>query len=247
MYEFGRAIAFTAIMAISLLVASKPGMSQTHNGHHPSASPPATVESRESDRITESFVNDGLTKLHQKNYNSAIESFSKAVEMQSNHYLAFTYRADVYRLLKNYPAAIDDYTKAIKLNPTHSYLRNSRGNCYAALGDYISAIEDHTQAISIYPEEGAGYRYRGIVYTKVGENEKAMEDLNSAISRNETDAEAYLTRGEVYAKLKNPENAIADYQQAARIFSAQSNLEGYTRAVNFARLLPPQLTPANSK
>lgn len=246
MYKFSQAIAITAAIGVSLLV-SNTGIAQNHGGHHSMPSPSITPENAERSRVTESHVNDGLTKRHQKDYKGAIESFGKAIEMQSNHHLAYTYRADIHLLLKNYQAAIEDYTKAIELNPAHSHLRNSRGIAYTALGDYTSAIKDHTQAISIYPEEGAGYRYRGIAYAKVGENEKAIEDLNNAISRNERDAEAYLTRGEVFAKLKNPENAIADYQQAAKIYSTKSNIIGYTKAINLAKALQLQLDPAASK
>ncbi len=248
MHKFSQAIALIAAISVSLIFG-KPGISQSsHDGHHSSPSPSAvTPESIASDRVTENHVNDGLTKLHQKNYKGAIESFNKAVEIQPNHYLAYTYRADVHRLLKNYQAAIDDYTRAIDQNPSHSYLRNSRGICYTALGDYQKAIEDHTKAIDIYPEEGAGYRQRGIAYAKIGENEKAIEDLNNAISRNQRDAEAYNTRGEVYTKLKNPQNAIADYQQAAKIYLAQSNRDGYAKATNLAKSLQQQIEPSASK
>ncbi len=237
MYEFGRAIALTAVIGLSLLVNAKPGISQdpNHGGHHSSPSPSVTPENAESSRVTESHVNDGLTKRHQKDYKGAIESFGKAIEMQSNHYLAYTYRADLHLLLKNYQAAIEDYTKAIELNPAHSHLRNSRGVAYAALGNYKSAVEDHSQAISIYPEEGAGYRYRGMAYYQLGEDEKALDDLDNAISRNERDAQAYLTRANVYARLKNSPNAIADYQQAAKLYLAQSNRDGYIKATDLAK------------
>ncbi len=237
MYKFSRAIALTAVIGLSLVVNAKPSISQAvnHGGHHGSPSPSVTPESAESSRITEAHVNEGLTKLHQKDYRGAIASFSKAVEIQSSHYLAYTYRADVHLLLKDYQAAIEDYSKAIDHNPAHSHIRNGRGIAYAALGDYKRAIEDHSEAISIYPEEGAGYRYRAIAYYQVGEDEKALKDLNNAISRNERDAEAYLTRGNVYARLKNSPSAIADYQQSAKLYLAQSNRAGYSKATELAK------------
>lgn len=235
MYEFSRAIA-TAVIGLSLVVNVKPSISQevNHGGHHSSPSPSVTLDAKSS-RITENHVNEGLTKLHQKDYKGAIESFTKAVELQSSHYLAYTYRADIHLLLKNYQAAIEDYSKAIDYNPAHSHIRNGRGIAYAALGDYKRAIENHSEAISIYPEEGAGYRYRAIAYYQIGEDEKALKDLNNAIARNERDAEAYLTRGNVYARLKNSPSAIADYQQSAKLYLAQSNRAGYSKATDLAK------------
>ena len=247
MYKFSQAIALTAVIGLSLVVNAKPGISQevNHGGHHSSPSPSVTPESAKSSQITEAHVNEGLTRLHQKDYKGAIDSLSKAIAIQSSHYLAYTYRADIHLLLKNYQAAIEDYTKAIDHNPAHSHLRNSRGVAYTALGEYKRAIEDHSEAISIYPEEGAGYRHRAIAYYQIGEDDKALEDLDKAISRNERDAEAYLTRGNVYARLKNSLSAIADYQKSAKLYLAQSNRAGYTKATDLAKA--QQLSGVTSK
>lgn len=83
------------------------------------------------------------------------------------------------------------------------------------------------------------------MYFKVGENEKALDDLNRAIAGNQNNGEAYTYRGQVQAKLGNNKAAIADYQKAARLFAAQSNKAGYTRATNLAKALQ-QATPTAS-
>ncbi len=60
------------------------------------------------------------------------------------------------------------------------------------------------------------------------------------------DEQAYTIRGEVYAKLKNTPSAIVDYQQAPKLFLAQSNQPGYTKATNLVKSLQQQLnTPAS--
>ena len=79
MYKLSQAIALTVVMGMSLIVGNKPGIAQNHGGGHSSHSPTATPESIKSDSVTEGYVNDGLTKLHQKNYKGAVESFGKAI------------------------------------------------------------------------------------------------------------------------------------------------------------------------
>lgn len=240
-----QAIAIATVISIGGVVKAESSFAQTHGGHHSSPSNSVVPELTESQRQAEKYVNQALNRLHSKDYQAAIDGLTKAIKIKSDHYIAYTYRGDIYRSQGKYQAAIDDYTKAIKYNPSHSYLLNSRGKSYAALGKFEKAIEDHSQAIEIYPEEGAGYSYRGAMYFKVGENEKALDDLDRAIAGNANNAEAYTYRGQVQAKLGNNKAAIADYQTAARLFAAQSNKTGYTRATNLAKTLQ-QATPTAS-
>lgn len=245
MKHFHQAIALGIAVIATLTLSNKPGFSQTHGGHHSAPTPTAIPETSPTDRQAEVYVNQGLNKLHKKDYKGAIASFIQAVAIQPKHYIAYTYRGDIHRLTGDYQGAIEDYTQAIAQNSAHSYLHNSRGISYAALGEYQKAVADHTQAIEIYPEEGAGYRHRGAMYFKLGENEKALEDLEQAIARNENDAEAYTYRGEVQAKLGNKQSAIADYEKAAKLFATQSNKVGYNKATNLAKALQ-QSTPTAS-
>lgn len=242
MYFVRQAIAIAILISLGSVVAAKTSFAQSHGGHHSAPSGGVVPDLTAQERKAEAYVNQGLEKLHQKDYQGAIDNLTKAVKIQPNHYIAYTYRGDIFRTLGKYQAAIDDYTKAIKSNPSHSYLHNSRGIAYAALGEYQKAIADHSGAIEIYPEEGAGYRYRGAMYFKVGENQKALDDLERAIIHNQNDAEAYTYRGEVQAKLGNTKAAISDLQKAAKIFAAQSNKAGYNRATNLAKTLQ-QATP----
>lgn len=240
-----QAIAIATIISIGSVVAAKSSFAQMHGGHHSSPSGSAVPELTESQRQAEKYVNQALDRLHNKDYQTAIDGLTKAVKIQPDHYMAYTYCGDIFRSMGKYQAAIDDYTKAIEHNPSHAYLLNSRGVSYAALGEYQKAIADHSQAIEIYPEQGTGYSYRGAVYFKVGENEKALDDLNRAIASNQNNAEAYTYRGQVQAKLGNNKAAIADYQKAARLFASQANKAGYTRATNLAKALQ-QATPTAS-
>lgn len=245
MKHFNQAIALTIAVITSLTVTNKPGFSQAHGGHHSAPTRTAVPEISPTDRQAEAYVNQGLNKLHRKDYKGAIASFTQAVKLQPKHYIAYTYRGNIHRLIGDYQGAIEDYTRAIAQNPNHSYLHNSRGISYAALGNYQKAVADHTQAIEVYPEEGAGYRHRGAMYFKLGENEKALDDLEQALIRNENDAEAYTYRGEVQAKLGNAKAALADYEKAAKLFAAQSNKVGYNKATNLAKTLQ-QSTPTAS-
>ena len=81
-----------------------------------------------------------------KNYEDAIEDYTKAIEIEPNSVFAYRLRADSKRKLGDYQGAIDDYTKAIEIEPTKAYLYNYRAESKRKLGDNEGADEDDKKA-----------------------------------------------------------------------------------------------------
>ena len=81
-----------------------------------------------------------------KNYEDAIEDYTKAIEIEPNSVFAYRLRADSKRKLGDYQGAIDDYTKAIEIYPNKAYLYNYRASAKRKLGDNEGADEDDKKA-----------------------------------------------------------------------------------------------------
>ena len=81
-----------------------------------------------------------------KNYEDAIEDYTKAIEIEPNSVFAYRLRADSKRKLGDYQGAIDDYTKAIEIEPKKAYLYNYRSESKRKLGDNEGADEDDKKA-----------------------------------------------------------------------------------------------------
>ena len=81
-----------------------------------------------------------------KNYEDAIEDYTKAIEIEPNSVFAYRLRGDSKSKLGDYQGAIDDYTKAIDIEPNKAYLYNYRSESKRKLGDNEGADEDDRKA-----------------------------------------------------------------------------------------------------
>lgn len=239
MYFFFKAIlilvAINIFVGIEIITANVAVASPEHQ-HHASPMLPTEVRSLTSEEISaEHFVNEGLEKIHQQNYQEADQAFTQALQLNANHDMAYLYRGDVRQKIGDFQGAVEDYTLALRGNPNFAHIYNSRGDARVALGAYKEAIADYTQAIKLYPEDAFGYSDRGAVYLQLGNTQKAIEDLNKAIEINPGRAEAYFNRAQVYAKLNNRQATLKDYQTAIQLYTEQGNIVGSLRAINLMR------------
>ncbi|MBM25004.1 MAG: hypothetical protein CL760_04810, partial [Chloroflexi bacterium] len=140
----------------------------------------------------------------------AIDSYTKATEIDPKYAKAYFNRALCYSKLGEDEKAIEDYSKYIELKPDYSGAYFNRALCYSKLGEDEKAIEDYNKAILLYPKYINAYFNRALCYSKLGEHEKAIEDYSKAIELKPDDAGAYNNRGLSYGKLGKHEEAKAD-------------------------------------
>jgi len=239
MYFFSKAIIALGVIlfvGIDIIITANFAVASPDHQYHSSPMIPTEVRTLTSKEISaEHFVNQGLEKIHQQNYQEATQAFTQALQLNSNHDMAYLYRADARYQIGDYQGAIKDYTLALQGNPNFAHIYNSRGDARVALGDRQGAIADYTQAIKLYPEDAFGYSDRGGVYLQLGNTQKAMEDLNKAIQINPGRAEAYFNRAQVYVKLKSRQAALKDYQTAIQLYTEQGNILGCLKVVSMMR------------
>ena len=89
--------------------------------------------------------------LKQKEYESAIEHYTKAIELKSDLTGAYMNRGDVYAEKSDFDSAIKDYNMAIKHKPDYAAAYNNRGLAYVEKSDFDSAIKDFDTAIQLEP------------------------------------------------------------------------------------------------
>jgi len=61
------------------------------------------------------YILDACPKKSDKNYNDAIEDYTKAIEINPSNALGYRERGRAKEKLEDYQGAIDDYTKAIEI------------------------------------------------------------------------------------------------------------------------------------
>lgn len=92
---------------------------------------------------------DGLVKTKNKDYNGAIASYSKAIELENNSLYLFTSRGISKRYLKDYYGASIDFSKAIQINPNDSIAFYNNGKVLMSLGKSNEADLAYSKAKDI--------------------------------------------------------------------------------------------------
>ncbi len=128
------------------------------------------------------FYFRGLYYLIQKSYSTAINDFTKAVELKANYALAYHDRATAKRALGDIQGALYDYRMAVNYENNFPLAFNNMGSMKIALGDYEGAIADYSVAIKLDPELYIAYNNRGTAKYFLGQIDSALTDFNQAIS-----------------------------------------------------------------
>ena len=110
----------------------------------------------------------------------AIETRSKAIELDPKNAEMYRYRAAAYLRRNDYIKAIKNYDIAIKLEPNNEQYYAIRGAIYSTIGIHEQAIKDFDKAIELNPLQGDHYYFRGYSYAKLENNTQAINDFKAA-------------------------------------------------------------------
>lgn len=182
-----------------------------------------------SSNSAQDYFEVALVCVVKRNYNCAIENYTKAIELNPTFVDAYYYRGMAHSMKSEYDLAIKDYNKTIELNPNVAKVYSSRGDTYLFKTDYDQALKEYNKAIELNPNLAETYSSRGGVYFLKWKLNQAIEDYNKAIELNPDYAEAYNGRGYAYDGKGEYDKAIADYRKALEIKPdyklAKDNLE----------------------
>jgi tetratricopeptide (TPR) repeat protein/predicted nucleic acid-binding Zn-ribbon protein len=178
------------------------------------------------DRFTEPVLNPanadsyrkrGFERLNVRDYQGAIEDYTRALELDPNSAIACNDRGVAFSSLGDQPAAIADYTKALQLEPNEPAYYFNRGFARFNQEDVRGAIEDFSEVIRLSPEYTDAYFHRAEAYRLLGEYQSAVDGYTQVLGVNPEDAVSYNNRGLAQYELGNRQLAIEDYTQALRI------------------------------
>ena len=162
----------------------------------------------------------------------AISLYNKAIQLRPRNLIAYIKRGEAKSALGDKQSAISDYDQAIKLNPEYTDSYFSRGEAKSALGDKQGAIADYDQAIKLNPKKSDTYFSRAIVKSDLQDSKGAIIDYDKYILIEPDDPNAYYNRGNQKAVLEDNQGALEDFQQAARLYEQQDQMDDYLDAQN---------------
>jgi len=123
----------------------------------------------------------GVTQFKQGQYQQAIESFSKLIEMAPQNADAFKNRGVSYMKQEKFDLAITDFERAKALFPELRGLYSNLGVAWYYKKNYEKAIENYDIEIEMAPENPVAYFNRALCLAELKRNEEALEDLSQTL------------------------------------------------------------------
>lgn len=139
----------------------------------PTLTPPPTIYPKE-------LLDLGIDYFNNGEFESAIQQFDKAIDINPQTAEAYFYRGFVFARLDDFDQAIADYDQAILLEPQYVEAYLNRARVYDDLGEIDLAIADFDQAILLNPQSAEAYLDKGMINgidieMSIANLEKALE------------------------------------------------------------------------
>jgi tetratricopeptide (TPR) repeat protein len=116
-------------------------------------------------------------------YDTAIENYSSAIELNHSNITAIYYRGHCYNNLEKFENAVSDSTKVIFLKPEFIKAYLYRGNARASIQTYSqlkAAISDYTVVINSDIKDGTVFMLRGYCNLLLKKENFAFQDWRMA-------------------------------------------------------------------
>ena len=138
------------------------------------------------DEYIDAYIRRALAFVQRRNYEAAIEDYTRMIELDSNLVPAYNNRAIAYSALTEYEMALEDFNQALELDSEYVMAYNNRGVIYSVLGEFDLAIADLEQAIAV---SGIDAVYAALIDPEVDDPE----------TYNWRDAHSYALLGIIYS------------------------------------------------
>ena len=180
-------------------------------------------------RISSSYVpvaalsanDEGLEYASNNQYEEAVTSFSRAINLYESSAVIWHNRGMAYFELGDNQAAINDFTKSILLDPDQVETYCDRGAAYFSIQLYDSATIDYEEAILRNDHYADAYYGLGIASYHLEKFNEAIAALKKSLSLGFPEEIALTTRAYVYYELGQAAGALAD---AEKVISIDGNM-----------------------
>jgi predicted O-linked N-acetylglucosamine transferase (SPINDLY family) len=159
----------------------------------------------------------GMTYSERKNYDLAIKSIKKALQVNSNIPESYHNLGTIFQDKGDFDEAIASYQKALQLNPNFYAAYYNLGTIFQANGDFDDAISSYLKAIKICPDFFNAYYNLGTVFRANGELDNAISSYLKALQINPNCSEIYNNLGSIYKDRGKIDEAEEAFRQAIKI------------------------------
>ena len=174
-------------------------------------------EEKDREFYAQHWVEKGDSLYHKKDYFSAIDAYTKAIEINPNNDEAWNNLGVISSTFKEYQTAIEFYNEAIKIKPKDDVVWTNLANAYRDSKSYDNAFKAYNKALELNPKNPKTWRNLGITHFTLKDYKKAIECCNKAVEINPKYDLAWDTLGNIYDELKNHKKASECYAKANKM------------------------------
>jgi tetratricopeptide (TPR) repeat protein len=173
-----------------------------------------------------------LVYEYQKDFDSALELYSKALQKDKDIYDAYKKRGMIYEDKNNFKRAYVDYSHLIRLRPKSKFGYKLRGDLKLKFKDYIGASLELTEAHKRDSSDLEIVYNRGLAREQLQQFQSAIDDFSMVLNNNKRDSEAIFHLAYCNFQMGDIENASTLIDSSLRISKYNSlmhNLKGQIR------------------
>ena len=176
-----------------------------------------------------------LNQFTFRNFNAAINDYSKTISLKPHDYDAFFNRADCKKQIGDLYGALNDYSSLISLKSDFIEAYNCRANIKLLLSDLNGALNDFNTSISLCTKHQAPstnlyitYFNRANIKWQMKNDTGAINDYFYTLKLNPSFPNAWFNLGNINFALKDSLNACLYWNKASKL--------GYVNAKNMLSL-----------
>jgi len=162
------------------------------------------------------LFDDGVLLFKQGQYQQAIDSFSKLIEIAPGNADAYKNRGVTFMKQEKYDLAIEDFNKAKELFPELKGLYSNLGVAWYYKKEYEKAIENYDIEIEMAPDNAVAYFNRALCLSELNRKTEALDDLSKTLDLQPDFYWALCYKADLLALTGDNKKAIEAYEEAIR-------------------------------
>jgi tetratricopeptide (TPR) repeat protein/transglutaminase-like putative cysteine protease len=156
----------------------------------------------------------GGAALQNQNYQAAIESYKRALELEPKNKPAFRGLGAAYLGLQKKDEAISTFNKLLEINPYDEYAYTGIGYAHSIDHDYDKAVEAFRKQVEINPLDATAQYMLANSLLLLRRFPEALPEMEKTAKLMPRSPEIQASLGQIYLEVKDNEKAMAAYEKA---------------------------------
>lgn len=159
----------------------------------------------------------GGAALQNQNFQAAIESFKRALELEPKNKAAFRGLGAAYLNLQKKDDSITTFKKLLEINPYDEYAWMGIGFAYSIDHEYQQAADAFRKQLEINPLDSSAQWSLAGALLQLRRFDEALPEIEKSAQLLPRNAEIQASLGQAYLETKQPDKAMAAFEKAVSL------------------------------